>query len=280
MSEEYLLSGNDGAYFCLKDRFRTEQFRKAIEETVRPGDVVLDIGAGTGILSFFAAAAGASQVFAVEIDPVMAVSLRKSVQANGLGGVITVIEGNALAIAGPPLPDVLIAEIIDTGLLDEMQIPVIADLHRRGIVSRQTRLIPSAYTTSLTLVDADNDFYGFQILAPKHEWPFYRQPNAGWYQTLVMDVSERVEICHVEFREPETERHVQRRVKFQVEPGRTANAVRISGVAQLSDSISLSATNSLSGDKVLSIEPVSGSADFDVSYIMGQGLGSFRLTPV
>lgn len=171
----------------------------------------------------------------------------------------------------------MIAEIIDTGLLDEMQTPVIADLHRRGIVSRQTRFIPSAYTTSLTLVDADTDFYGFQILAPKHEWPFYRQPNAGWYQTGVTDVSERVEICHVEFREPETERHVQRRVKFQVEPGRTANAVRISGVAQLSDSISLPATNSLSGDKILTIEPVSGSADFDVSYVMGQGLGSFVL---
>jgi ribosomal protein L11 methyltransferase len=56
----------------------------ALEQTVRPGDRVLDIGTGSGVLSIVAAKLGAAEIVATDIDPIAVDVTRENVEINGL----------------------------------------------------------------------------------------------------------------------------------------------------------------------------------------------------
>lgn len=77
----------------LMDDVRTSHYRNAIlsNRVDFAGKVVMDVGAGSGILSLFAAQAGAVKVYAVEASG-MAQNARKLIEANGYGRVIEVLQ--------------------------------------------------------------------------------------------------------------------------------------------------------------------------------------------
>ena len=56
----------------LGDRVRLRAYDEAMRRTVRPGDVVVDVGAGTVVLSLLALRHGASHVYAIEGAPEVA----------------------------------------------------------------------------------------------------------------------------------------------------------------------------------------------------------------
>jgi SAM-dependent methyltransferase len=265
-------SNTDYPYLCLVDRERTLGFRRAVEQVVRPGDVVVEVGAGTGILTLFAAAAGAAKVYAVEIDPVLARCLRETVEANGYAGTVEVVEGDALTVDLPSEVDVVIAELVETGLLDEMQVAVLNGLHARGVVGPRTRLVPQTYTTSLRLATTDERFYGFVIRAPKHEWPYYAQDPEAWEHLRWTPVSDAVEVSAVDFRTGRVDPVVDTVVTLHVADGQEADALVLSGSAGLADGLDLGACNSFSGDKVLPLPRCSGEVRLRVRYEMGRGL--------
>jgi predicted RNA methylase len=50
---------------CLLDAKRVREFKSAINKSVRPGDIVVDAGTGSGIIALIAARAGAKKVYAL-----------------------------------------------------------------------------------------------------------------------------------------------------------------------------------------------------------------------
>src|SRR2546425_4280598 len=66
----------------LLDKIRCDAYREAIQRTVKPGDVVVDLGTGTGLLSFFALQAGARHVYAIEMTGI-ADAAAELIEANG-----------------------------------------------------------------------------------------------------------------------------------------------------------------------------------------------------
>ena len=110
----------------IRDRVRTEAFRRAIDAVVRPGDAVLDVGAGSGILSMFAARAGAARVYAVEATSV-AVLAQELAAANRVADVVHVIQGDVVDVELPERVDVIVSEWLGGFGIDEgMLVPVIA----------------------------------------------------------------------------------------------------------------------------------------------------------
>ena len=86
----------------LKDEVRTRTYQRAITENrhLFVDKVVLDVGCGTGILSMFAAQAGAKQVYAVDCSSIIE-QARKIVQKNGFEDKITLIRGKIEEIELP-----------------------------------------------------------------------------------------------------------------------------------------------------------------------------------
>jgi len=78
----------------MQDYIRTSTYQKAVLANLADfhGKVVLDVGAGSGILSFFALQAGAKKVYAVEASN-MAIHAQQLAEANNLSHRLKVIGG-------------------------------------------------------------------------------------------------------------------------------------------------------------------------------------------
>lgn len=104
----------------IKDRPRTEAYKEFLEKNVEliKGKVVLDVGAGTGILSLFAARSGAKKVYAVEASDIADLCL-EIVKRNHYEGVVSVIKDAMENVHLPGKVDIIISEWMGFYLLHE-----------------------------------------------------------------------------------------------------------------------------------------------------------------
>lgn len=93
--DDLLISLDPGMAFGTGLHPTTQLCLRALERLIEPGDRVLDVGTGSGILSIAAARLGADPVFAVDLDGVAIEAAWANVDANGLRGVVHVRHGDA-----------------------------------------------------------------------------------------------------------------------------------------------------------------------------------------
>lgn len=135
----------------LADETRTLAYREAIRAVVKPGHVVVDIGAGSGILSFFACEAGAEHVYAIDRGHMADVA---SFLARHLGfeDRLTVLHAESSAIELPQRADVLVTETMGVLGFDENILGHVVDARRR-LLHDGAAIIPQSLTMSVAPVE-------------------------------------------------------------------------------------------------------------------------------
>ena len=149
----------------ISDPGRFGAYAKAIAAAVRPGDVVAEIGAGTGVFSLLACRAGARRVFAIESDNIIQYA-RELAAANGFSDRIEFFESNSCKTELPERANVVVSDIRGCMPLFEGAVPSLEDARERFLAPGGV-LIPERDTLKAAVVQAD-DFYG-RLLAPWSE---------------------------------------------------------------------------------------------------------------
>lgn len=147
----------------LMDQNRMHGFKSAIDYAVRPGAKVLELGGGTGVLSWFAAAK-AAKVYCVEFNPDMVREARKMLALNPNGEKVEVIHADAFEYLPPEPVDVVICEMIHVAMLREKQVEVIESFKRRYLERFGGPLpvfLPEAVIMAVQPLQQEYDFEGF-----------------------------------------------------------------------------------------------------------------------
>ena len=114
----------------VEDGVRMRAYRDALAASIRPGASVLDLGAGTGILSLLACQLGAGKVYAVEPSDALVVA-RQLAQDNGYAGRIEFLQASSFDVRLPAPVDVMVSDLRGILPLHGGHIPAIVDARRR-----------------------------------------------------------------------------------------------------------------------------------------------------
>jgi tetratricopeptide (TPR) repeat protein len=211
----------------LNDRTRNETYQQAITKAVRPDDIVLDIGSGTGLLAMIAARAGAKHVYACEVVKPIAEIARRIIADNGYADKITVIDKLSTELEiGKDIPEpatLLISEILDNALLGEGVLPTLRHANA-CLISSEARIIPASAVVWGTVIQCPEfktlntagDACDFNLDA----FNYFRHTSFGfdWEREDSVSLTHPFEILRLDFRD--------------IPEGKTTRDIRITATAE------------------------------------------------
>jgi len=204
----------------LKDEVRTKSYRSAIVNNrhLFKGKIVLDVGCGTGILSMFAARAGAKQVFGIDYSDIV-YQAQQIIKDNHLQDVVTIIKAKVEeAVLPVEKVDVIISEWMGYCLLYESMLNTVIFARDKWLAPDGIILPDKAYLSICAIEDADykedkinfwDNVYGFNMSCIKKlamQEPLIdvvdsKQVMTGPFRFLTLDIN-TVKLENLDFKVP------------------------------------------------------------------------------
>jgi protein arginine N-methyltransferase 1 len=140
-----------GSY--VSDAVKIDAYRRALRNVVRPDDVVIDMGCGTGLLGLLALEAGAARVIAVDSGPILELA-RETFEANGFRDCVEYCRMRSSELTLDAPADVLVCDQIG-GFAHEVGLTHnVRDLLDRGVLKADARIVPSSFDLFVAPVSA------------------------------------------------------------------------------------------------------------------------------
>ncbi|KAL7021960.1 hypothetical protein ACKWTF_012086 [Chironomus riparius] len=161
----------------LKDEVRTLSYRNAMyhNKHLFKGKTVIDVGCGTGILSMFAAKAGAARVIAIECSNIADYAV-KIIEENKLDHIISVVKGKVEEVVLPDnieKVDIIISEWMGYCLFYESMLDTVLYARDKWLDKENGMMFPDRCTLYVTSIEDRqykdekinwwDDVYGFNM---------------------------------------------------------------------------------------------------------------------
>jgi len=270
-------SSVDLIYQCLIDEDKFNAFEKVLKKHINTESTVLEFGTGSGILSLLSARLGAKKVTAVEFDPYVASIAEDNIKNNKFENVITVLNGDARNAVFPNEKfDVVVMEMLATGLVDEMQVLAMNNLYEQNALSDKAVVIPFAQENYITLAQTDFSLYGFEMKMIRHLWS--HDDNEDTFSS----VSEKVLLNKIVFSEINKE-YFESDFQFTLKEDVTVNSVCLTSKILVDDAglVSLESTHSLNPIVLIPLEErkykARDTVNLNISYKFGGGFKNFNV---
>ena len=174
--------------YMIIDQVRMNAYVETLRHVLRPGDVVVDIGAGTGVFSLIACQMGASRVYAIEANPLIELG-PKMAAANGFSDRIVFIHDLSTKVSLPEKADVIIADLRGQLPLYGENVRSMADARKR-LLKPGGHIIPHRDKIYATLL-ASPETYRNHIKEPWLENPYQLDMSSALSLLVHLNIQER-----------------------------------------------------------------------------------------
>lgn len=274
--ENEAFSSIDFVAQCLVDNERTVAFQKAIKRIIKKDDTVLDLGTGSGVMALLAAKAGAKKVIAVEIDSLVAQTPQNAICLNNLEDKMSLLIGDAQKCIFPENTkfNVVISEMLTTGMVDESQVRAINNLHDKRNVDGSTIFLPYRHDTFISLSSANFVFFGIKIPMILHLWKWH-----NWKKLRIKQMTDNLLLNSIYFNKRNDEKF-EATLTFEVKKTGTINSLCLTSRTFLTNKIFLDDTEALNAPMLIPIAKKTvkkgQQIKLKINYIFGDGYNKFR----